>query len=192
MIAKNIPAHLMEFETLRHDEAIVYGKKIIIDTCKINDYFETMVLYPNGESIDKQRTYNRVAAMEAHERLHKKYTKEDGLLENIQLSGKYAALQETFIEAREAAAACANVEDGGASNFDCLLLYLKIFDDRRVVFAAKKAGLSMTKKTYHRKCIWFIEPPFGGQGAKRTAQAKAMYQVMKDRGYMVDMYYEID
>lgn len=151
-----------------------------------------MVMYPGGKEIDSDRTYNRNAALEAHGRLYKKYTKEDGLVENVNLSGKYLVLQKALCEACAAAKIASEVEDGGAANFDCMLLHIPVFEDRRVVIAAKKAGLSMTKMTFRRKNVWFVEPPFGGQGARRTAQAKAMYQVMKDRGYMVDMYYEID
>lgn len=170
----------------------MYGKKIIVDTCKINNYYETMVMYPGGHELDSEKTYNRTAALEAHERLLKKFVKGDGLIENVNLSGKYLALQKALCEACAAAKIASEVEDGGASNFDCMLLHIPVFEDRRAVIAAKKAGLSMTKMTFRKKNIWFVEPPFGGQGAKRTAQAKAMYQVMKDHGYMVDMYYEID
>ena len=192
MIPKNIPSNLMAFETIRHEEIKVFGKKIIVDTCKINNYYESMVMYPGGQEIDTEKTYNRTAALDAHERLLKKYTNEDGLIEKVNLSGKYLALQKAFCEAYAAAEKVSDIEDGGASNFDCMLIYLPVFEDRRSIIAAKKAGLSMTKMTFRQKNIWFVDPPFGGQGARRTAQAKAMYEAMKERGYMVDMYYEID
>lgn len=179
-------------ETVLHHEFRSYGKELIVDTCKMEDYYETMVMYPDGNELECVRNSELDKALEDHTRLHDKYRHRDGLLEKATLSGKYAKLREAFEKAYVAAASHQNDYDGGTCNFDRMWLHLQSHEEMRVVAAAKQAGLRAFKGNFLHKKVYFVEPPFGGQGYRRTKQAEAMCEAMKSLGYTAGMFYQMD
>jgi len=71
-------------------------------------------------------------------------------------------------------------------------LHLQSCEEMRVAAAAKQAGLRAFKGNFLHKKVYFVEPPFGGQGFCRTKQAEAMCEAMKSLGYTAGMFYQID
>lgn len=110
----------------------------------------------------------------------------------VTLSGKYAKLCEAFKAAYAAAEEHKNDDDGGTSNFDKTWIHLRACEELRVAAAAKQAGLQVYKGRFQRVMVYFVEPPFGGQGFRRTNQTEAMCRVMKELGYDAGMYYRMD
>ncbi|SRR5579885_464912 len=102
-------------------------------------------------------------------------------------------LADALIEAKTAALAkVEKMEDGGTCNFDSCVLFDSEGAD--VELALQYAGLT----GYHRtgkKDIWagwFIHAPRGAQGCVNTAQAEAIHKILKDKGFKVGMYYQMD
>lgn len=175
-------------EAVLHHEFRSYGKELIVDTCKIDGYYETMVMYPDGNEIECVRNSELDNALADHTRLHDKYRHHDCLLEIAKLGGRYLKLREAFEKVYEAAAEHRNHDDGGTCNFDRMWLHLQSYEEMRVAAAAKQAGLRVSKGNFLHKKVYFVEPPFGGQGFRRTKQAEAM----KSLGYAAGMFYQID
>lgn len=182
----------LKLQPVQHDEFRVYGKDLIVDTCKIGDYYETMVMYPDGSDLECVCNIELDQALAVHRELHDLYRYHGGLLKKVTLSGKYAKLCEAFKAAYAAAKEHKNDDDGGTSNFDRMWLHLNACEELRVAAAAKQAGLLAYKGRFQRVMVYFVEPPFGGQGFRRTNQAEAMCRVMKELGYDAGMYYRMD
>lgn len=69
---------------------------------------------------------------------------------------------------------------------------MEMSKELRVAAAAKQAGLQVYKGRFQRVMVYFVEPPFGGQGFRRTNQTEAICGVMKELGYDAGMYYRMD
>lgn len=82
--------------------------------------------------------------------------------------------------------------DSGSCNFDSIALWLPPRTRRRVVgLALHAAGLRGFKKS-RGSSLFLIWPPAGGQGSRRTAQARAMQTVLEKRGYRAFVHYVMD
>lgn len=104
---------------------------------------------------------------------------------------KYLKLSKTVRNAiKKAEEVAGNVEDDGTSNFDAMVLIVPRWNKKKVVEAIENAG---ARCYFNERCRGFeIFPPCGGQGNRRTAQAEAMYEIMKKEGYTAIVWYEID
>lgn len=171
-------------ETVLHHEFRSYGKELIVDTCKMDGYYETMVMYPDGNEFECVRNSELDKALEDHTRLHDKYRHHDWLLEAAKLSGKYAKLREAFEKAYVAAAFHQDDDDGGTCNFDRMWLHLQSYEEMRVVAAAKQAGLRAFKGTFlHKKCllrgaaVWWagLSPDASGRSDVRSNEDSRLH-----------------
>lgn len=182
----------MMFKTIKHDEFKRNGKTIIVNTALLDDVYEVMILYPMGREIDQSRHRDQDAALAAHEAFIQKYIREDGLLENVSLSGRYLKLSEDLKAAHCAADAFKDGPDDGTCNFDAMYISLPGWNKPRIRAAAKQADLMVSiAHVFHHK-VYMFQPPHGGQGERRTKQAEAMYELMKSRGYEASVYYRMD
>lgn len=104
----------------------------------------------------------------------------------------YETLTEKLKEAKTAAETiAAKTDDGGTSNFDTM--YFSIPNKRRanIEQAIHKADLHYYYDDHLK--AYFVLPPVSSQGNRRTAQAEAMYDVLKQIPYCkVGMWYQID
>lgn len=91
------------------------------------------------------------------------------------------------------AAIAATTEDGGACNFDGVVLRVPNAPEYKVVHALSLAGITTRKSN----CGWaglgyMINPTSGGQANKRTVAAEAIYKHLSEAGYTVSQYYQMD
>lgn len=102
---------------------------------------------------------------------------------------KYTRLTDDLRAASSAALLSADHDDGGTCNFDSLMLSLPRWNHQKIEDAIENAGLT----GYHLTgSSWCISPPIPAQGFRRTAQAEAMRDKMKELGYTAAVYYQID
>lgn len=104
----------------------------------------------------------------------------------------YKKLTEDLIRARKAAEEAAKGEDGGTANFDTMTIKLPRASENKVVEAVRKAGLRCSKICWLGEVRYFIYPPSCGQGNSRNRAVEAMTQVMRDAGWDVLIYYQMD
>lgn len=110
----------------------------------------------------------------------------------MELTGKYKALADDLKKAVAAAEAAADCDDGGTCNFDCMMIHLPRWNQELIEAAAKAAGIYAFDITFLRVKHYAFSVPRGGQANRRTAQAEAMAQVMKEAGYAAGVYYQMD
>lgn len=110
----------------------------------------------------------------------------------MELAEKYKVLADCLKKAVEAARAAANCDDGGTCNFDSMMLYLPRWDQKAIQEAARLAGIRAFDTEFCGKKYYIFSVPCGGQANRRTAQAEAMYAVMKEQGYAAHVYYQMD
>jgi len=104
----------------------------------------------------------------------------------------YERLVEYLIDARLAAVKAGKGEDGGTSNLDTMTIRLPQANEKKVIEAVKTAGLHTSGKRQWLGPCYFIGPPNCGQGNSRVRATEAMEKVMKEAGYEVLMYCQMD
>lgn len=104
----------------------------------------------------------------------------------------YKKLTEDLIEAKELALGVVVGDDGGSANLDRLALSLPRLKEDNVIRAIKKAGLYTRGKCKWLGTRYFISAPHGSQGNDNTKQVEVMYKCLKDKGYDVLIYYQVD
>jgi len=106
-----------------------------------------------------------------------------------------AKLTEDLRSAAQLAQTAADrVDDAGTCNMDGVFLRLPRVREARVIEAIRTAGLSGCRWTNHG---WYgtgylISPPVRGQADKRDAAATAMYQYLRDAGWDVSHWQQMD
>lgn len=87
-----------------------------------------------------------------------------------------------------------NNEDGGTCNFDTVVLKTKGIPAKVLQEVTELTGIKFGKITGSRfwKCCHFIWFETHGQGNLRTRMAEAAYKTLKELGYEVNMYYQMD
>lgn len=102
-------------------------------------------------------------------------------------------LIEDLSAARAAADLVAPGDDGGTCNMDsCVLRLRKKQKGLSVEAAFLAAGLSGWYEGSGFWRGWFITAPHGGQANMRTRQVEAIGRVLRERGWDVGMYYQMD
>lgn len=103
-------------------------------------------------------------------------------------------LIETLALAKEAAVAASTDDDGGTCNFDSATLFPDHrLSDADIAEITEKAGVSLCKtKWMGRVCYWIGFGGSFGQGNNNTRTAEAGNKVLKDAGFDVMMYYQMD
>lgn len=104
----------------------------------------------------------------------------------------YKKLTQDLTEAKEEALKAVIGDDGGSANLDCLALSLPRLREERVIEAVKKAGLFTKGKTDWIGKRYFIRAPHGSQGNDNTRQIEAMSDCLKEKGYDVLIFYQMD
>jgi hypothetical protein len=79
--------------------------------------------------------------------------------------------------------------DRGTCNFDSAVLYFPRIQATKVLAVGEQVGVRLFKDFRGR---YHVSTPCGGQGFARTAQAEAMYNVLKAAGWETGMYYQMD
>ncbi|OZV12289.1 hypothetical protein CIW83_09320 [Tissierella sp. P1] len=103
----------------------------------------------------------------------------------------YKKLTEDLIQARLAAEKAAEGEDGGTANLDTMTIKLPRANEKKVIEAVKKAGLYTRGRRDWLGPRYFISGP-GGQGNSNTRAVEAMTKVMREAGWNVLIYYQMD
>lgn len=103
------------------------------------------------------------------------------------------ALKESCKAARQMAIEASQfVEDGGPCNLDAIFLYLwKGAKSARVIEAINAGGLLAYKSNWLGNGI-MISPPQIGQGNKNSIANEKIYYHLRDRGFQVSIYYQMD
>lgn len=101
----------------------------------------------------------------------------------------YKKLIADLIKAKQAAEIAAIGDDGGTANFDTMTIKLPLANEKKVLEAIRKAGLSGYKSDWLGP-RYFISPPRCGQGNARTRAVEAMAKVMREAGWDVLIYYQ--
>jgi hypothetical protein len=86
-------------------------------------------------------------------------------------------------------------EDGGACNFDTVILWGRYSKKREeAIEAAMKAvgGFCYRKTSGIYKGSWGLHFPFGGQGMRRTQAMEEAKRILALNGFEVSMYYAMD
>lgn len=109
-----------------------------------------------------------------------------------ELPERYKRLAEDLKAAVKAAEVAADGEDGGACNFDSLMLSLPRWNGETIKQAAESAGISCFSLQFCGRKYWAFDVPLGGQANRRTRQAKAMCKSMIAAGYNAYVYYQLD
>lgn len=111
---------------------------------------------------------------------------------SVELKGRYLKLAEDLKDALEYGLQRADFDDGGTCNFDSPTICLPRWNEKMVMAAAERAGISChTWHGFSKKRFIFTVPGVG-QGYTRTNAAEAMSQLLKERGYDAGMYYQMD
>ena len=103
----------------------------------------------------------------------------------------YVKLAQDLEAAAFAATRCSR-DDGGTCNFDSAVLFMDKMDQEKVERAANQAGLGVGFRNWAGDSCCFLHAPMGGQGSRRTVQAEAMEKLLRERGWKVTCYYQID
>lgn len=104
----------------------------------------------------------------------------------------YKKLTEDLIKARLAAEEAANGEDGGTANLDTMTIKLPRANEKKVIEAVRAAGLYTRGRREWIGPRFFISPPPCGQGDSRVRATRAMANVMREAGWDVLMYEQMD
>lgn len=96
--------------------------------------------------------------------------------------------------ARLAQTAAARVEDNGTCNLDGVFIRLPRLREAQVLAAVTAAGLRASKRENHSwyRTGYYIGPGVAGQANKRDAAATAMYDYLRDAGWDVSHYQQMD
>lgn len=108
------------------------------------------------------------------------------------MSFDYEKFTNDLIEAKEKALESVISDDGGSANLDRLAISLPQLKEEKVVEAIKKAGLWTSGKCNWIGKRYFISAPHGSQGNDNTRQIEAMRDYLKEKGYDVLIYYQMD
>lgn len=103
----------------------------------------------------------------------------------------YKKLTEDLIKARIAAEEAAKGKDGGTANLDTMTIKLPRAIEKKVIKAVKAAGLYTRGKSEWLGNRYFISGP-GGQGDSNYRAVQAMAKVMKEAGYDILIYCQMD
>lgn len=85
-----------------------------------------------------------------------------------------------------------DVKDGGTCNLDCVFLKLPRKREKTVLDIFRQAGISGIKTTWYAGPGYLISPNVGGRANRRTAGMEAMLKHLKNKGYDVFGYYQMD
>ena len=176
-----------------HDEIKYLGKRLIIDTADLGEYYnnryETMAMYPGGKEVETIRSATLEEAERVHGLMLLKYLEQ----KDAPLTGKYAQLRDDLIAAYNETEHLEDTEDGGTCNFDSPVLHLDRWSKEKVKQAAREAGGSAWQWTWGSRVMgWVVSPRSSGQANRRTRRAEAIAKAMEAKGYSVGMYYQMD
>lgn len=99
-------------------------------------------------------------------------------------------LVDALKKAKEAAEAHAHDADDGTCNFDSVVLFPGR-SRKKIEAALKEADIGFYENQWMGQKGLFLRLS-DGQAARRTAMAEAAYEVLKETGVDVSMYYQMD
>ena len=87
-----------------------------------------------------------------------------------------------------------NSDDGGTCNLDSVFLRLPRIRESKALEAIKQAGLHCSGKRQWRFMGngYFLHPSVSGQGNRRTKGVEVMKNKLKELGWDVCVYYQMD
>ena len=176
-----------------HEEYDRYGEHIVVDLAEIEGQYEVMALVycekadENGDEIDSYTTDDFPVA----ERVFKSMCEKFGAPE---LKGKYLKLRDDIGRAKDSGeiAIILDPDDGGTCNFDSPTIYLPGWNKKKVIQAAREAGVSAWEWKSYTEKRFVLAVGNVGQGNARTRYAEAMCESLKAAGYDTGMYYQMD
>lgn len=104
-------------------------------------------------------------------------------------SEKVLKLIESIRKANQASINAASNEDSGTCNMDTVVIDLKDFapNERKQLFASAYVDM-----THYKGSAYFLFFTVLGQANNRTRMIKAAFESMKNDGYDVTIYYQMD
>lgn len=108
------------------------------------------------------------------------------------MSFDYQKFTNDLIEAKEKALKSVIGDNGGSANLDRLAIFLPRLKEEKVIEAIKKAGLWTSGRHNWIGKRYFISAPHGSQGNDNTRQIETMRDYLKEKGYDVLIYYQMD
>jgi hypothetical protein len=108
------------------------------------------------------------------------------------MSIDYKKLTQDLIKARIAAEAAAKGGDGGTANLDTMTIQLPRANEKKVIASVEAAGLFTMGRREWIGPRYFISPPACGQGNSRVRATEVMEKVMRESGWEVLIYCQMD
>lgn len=176
--------------TRYNTETYYKGKKLIIDLADLGGEYETIAMRPDGTDLDMSRFKVFEDAVDHYNKLVERYSESA----EKPLTGRYAKLRDDLKKALAIGvqAEKENPEDGGTCNFDAVAIHLPRWRVALVEQAAKEAGTRCFDwKLYGHKHIVFA-PDTNAQANARSRNAEAMENALRDMGYTVMSYAQMD
>lgn len=110
------------------------------------------------------------------------------------LNSKYQALVNDLKQANQVAIEADPKDDGGTCNFDSPVIHLRGVRKATIQEIEKLSGIKLTD--FHSRFFgagsYWIGVTTYGQANQRTVMAEAAYKFLKDKGYEVSIYYQMD
>lgn len=165
------------------------GRNIVIDIAAFENEFEVMAMVKGGAEIFSMKTDIWFNAQDAF-KAYKSRLPED----KFTLKAHYANLRDDLRMALESGRKAENLnpEDGGASNFDSVAIFLPRWNCAMVEQAAREAGTECRSRKYPGGKLYIFDPDTHGQGGARTRNAKAMAETLVNMGYDASVEYRMD
>lgn len=104
----------------------------------------------------------------------------------------YKKLEQALIKAKNTSIEAGKGEDGGSANLDCVFLRLPRARETKVIHSIKNAGLYCRGKTQWLGAGYMINPVGCGQGNSRNRAMEAMKNSLRNDGYDVMGFYQMD
>ena len=150
----------------------------------LNKEYQTIAFDKHGEELDVLYSYEEKNAISIHNSTFFKYSK---------ISNKIKEICEALINANnQAVMAGENEEDGGASNFDAVILNEKLTDKEALIISTlTNINISYKLGGLHKgsRFVYFFQK---GQGHRSTRMAEAACNSLKQNNISASMFYQID
>lgn len=173
------------------------NRNIMIDLADMSKFgapyrYEVMAMR-NSIDFDEYRTNDLNDAIQAYNAMVEKYReKPETKPQEKPLTGKYAKLRDDLKAALAYGKAHEGDDDGGTCNLDACAVKLPRWREALVERAAKEAGThSFVWELWGSKDFVFC-PDTNGQGNKRSRNADAMTDYMRQLGYDALEYSQMD
>ena len=104
----------------------------------------------------------------------------------------YAKLQTDIMAARAAATVADPIDDGGTCNLDDIFLILPHANEAKMRKIADATGSYLRKSKWLGTTGYFVSVPANGQANRRAVMVEAGYKKLRELGWNVHHYMQMD